>query len=97
MDVHIHDCYEIYYAISGGKQFLIDGNCYEINDGDIFFINQFESHYLAQIDKEVHERIVIAIHPDYLEQLSSASKNPDQYLQMKVLAKIYWIRPSFQS
>ena len=24
MDMHIHDCYEIYYSISGGKQFLID-------------------------------------------------------------------------
>lgn len=77
MDVHIHDCYEIYYAISGGKQFLIDGNCYEINDGDIFFINQFESHYLAQVDKEVHERIIIAIHPDYLKRLSSASTDLD--------------------
>ena len=24
MDMHIHDCYEIYYSICGGKQFLID-------------------------------------------------------------------------
>lgn len=22
MDMHIHDCYELYYSISGGKQFL---------------------------------------------------------------------------
>ncbi len=27
MDMHIHDCYEIYYSICGGKQFLID-NCF---------------------------------------------------------------------
>lgn len=71
MDVHIHNCCEIYYAISGGKQFLIDGKCYDINDGDIFFINQFESHYLSQVDREIHERIVLAVHPDYLKQLSS--------------------------
>lgn len=77
MDLHIHDCNEIYFAISGGKQFLIDGNCYEINDGDIFFINQFESHYLTQVDKEVHERIVIAIHPEYLKHLSSAHTDLD--------------------
>ena len=24
MDMHIHDCYELYYSISGGKQFLIE-------------------------------------------------------------------------
>lgn len=24
MEMHIHDCCELYYSISGGKQFLID-------------------------------------------------------------------------
>ncbi len=23
MDMHIHDCYELYYSISGGRQFLM--------------------------------------------------------------------------
>ena len=49
MDIHIHDCYEIYYSISGGKQFLIDNRFYNFNPGDIFFINQYESHYISQI------------------------------------------------
>ena len=71
MDIHIHDCYEIYYSISGGKQFLIDNRFYDIIPGDIFLINQYESHYLTQIDKEVHERIVLSIFPDYLLNLSS--------------------------
>lgn len=52
MDMHIHDCYEIYYSISGGKQFLIDNYFYDISNGDIFLINQFESHYLTQIDQQ---------------------------------------------
>lgn len=30
LDMHIHDCYEIYYSISGGKQFLIDNRFYTI-------------------------------------------------------------------
>ena len=29
MDMHIHDCYEIYYSICGGKQFLIDNSVHE--------------------------------------------------------------------
>ncbi len=72
MNIHIHDCYEIYYSISGGKQFLIDNRFYDFQPGDIFFINQYESHYLSQIDSEQHERIILSIHPEYLKQCSSS-------------------------
>jgi AraC-like DNA-binding protein/mannose-6-phosphate isomerase-like protein (cupin superfamily) len=71
MAIHIHDCYEIYYSISGGKQFLIDNELYEINCGDLFVINQFESHYVTQINKTIHERIVISIHPNFLKSIST--------------------------
>jgi AraC-like DNA-binding protein len=71
MDIHIHDCYEIYYSISGGKQFLIDNRFYDINPGDLFVINQFESHYLTQINNMVHERIIISIYPDFLKEIST--------------------------
>lgn len=71
LDMHIHDCYEIYYSISGGKQFLIDNKFYIIQPGDVFLINKYESHYLSQIDQMILERIVISIHPDYLKQLST--------------------------
>ena len=71
MDMHIHNCYEIYYSISGGKQFLIDNCLYDIHPGDIFLINQFEGHHLTQIDQETHERIILSIDPDYLTQLST--------------------------
>lgn len=71
MKMHIHDCYEIYYSISGGKQFLIANKHYSINPGDLFVINQYESHYLTQIDQEIHERIIISIHPDFIKETSS--------------------------
>lgn len=72
MSIHIHDCYEVYFSISGGKQFLIDNRVYEFQPGDIFFINQFESHYLSRIDQMTHERVVLSIHPEYLKHLSTA-------------------------
>ncbi|MBQ6695311.1 MAG: helix-turn-helix domain-containing protein [Lachnospiraceae bacterium] len=77
MDMHIHDCYELYYSISGGKQFLIDNKFYSIAPGDVFLINQYESHKLTQIDSMVHERIVLSIHPDFLKELSTSSTNLD--------------------
>lgn len=75
MDMHIHDCYEIYYSISGGKQFLIDNRFYDIEAGDIFFINQYESHHLTQVDKCVHERIVLSVYPEFLSSISSEQTN----------------------
>ncbi|MCM1155490.1 MAG: AraC family transcriptional regulator [Roseburia sp.] len=77
MDMHIHDCYEIYYSVSGGKQFLIDNKLYAIEPGDLFIINQYESHKITQVDKAAHERIVISIHPEYPKRLSSAETDLD--------------------
>lgn len=71
MDIHIHDCHEIYYSISGGKQFLIDNCLYNFVPGDIFFINSFESHHLLQLDEYEHERIIIHVHPEYLKKFST--------------------------
>lgn len=71
MNIHVHDCYEIYYSIAGGKQFLIDGHLYEIEPGDIFFINQFECHGISEADEKTHERIVLFVHPECLEKMST--------------------------
>ena len=77
MNMHIHDCYELFYCISGGKQFLIDNKFYEIKSGDLFVINQYESHYLTRIDQVILERIVIPIHSEYLKSLSTEETNLD--------------------
>ena len=73
MDMHIHDCYEIYYSISGGRQFLIDNKFYHVAPGDLFIINQFESHMLISVDGESHERIVVNLHPNFVKALSTDS------------------------
>lgn len=77
MNIHIHDCYEIYYSISGGRQFLIDNRFYDFAPGDIFFINQYESHYLSQIDSVTHERIILTVYPDYLKACSTGQTDLD--------------------
>lgn len=78
MQMHIHDCYEIYFSISGGKQFLIDNQFYDIHPGDIFIVNQYESHYLTQIDQMVHERIVLFADPEFIKSLSTPTTDLNQ-------------------
>lgn len=88
MDMHIHDCYELYYSISGGKQFLIDNRFYQIAPGDLFIINQYESHKLTQVDNQLHERIVLSIHPEYTKRISTPETNLDACFSLR--------DPSFQ-
>ena len=83
MEMHIHDCYEVYYSISGGKQFLIDNKVYDIAPGDLFLINQYDSHYLTQIEKEKHERIVIMVAPDFMKEISSDETDLDACFQKR--------------
>ncbi len=76
-EMHIHDCYEVYYSISGGRQFLIDKKVYSVAPGDLFIINQFESHKLSAVDNETHERIVLNFHPGFVKALSSPETDLD--------------------
>lgn len=94
MAMHIHDSYEIYFSISGGKQFLIDNRFYDIRPGDIFFINQFESHYLTQIDQTIHERILLSIYPDFLKGLSTADTDLDACFHTRSIPSPHRLRLS---
>lgn len=85
MDMHIHDCYEMYYSVSGGKQFLINNRLYNIFPGDIFFINQYESHHLTKIDSQIHERIVFSIYPEFLRSMSTKDTDLDICFQDRSL------------
>ena len=88
LEMHIHPCYELYYSISGGKQFLIDNKLYAIAPGDLFFINQYESHRLTDVQTDTHERIIVYFHPDFTKKCSSGltdldrcfAEHPDTFL-----------------
>ena len=73
--MHVHPCHELYFSIAGGRQYLIETQSYAISPGDVFFVNQYESHCLTQVEETSHDRIVINIDPAYLEQLSSGETN----------------------
>ncbi len=71
MSMHNHDCLELYYSVCGGKQFFVNDRLYDVADGDLFIINQFETHKPVLAEAAHHERIVLSIHPDYPATLST--------------------------
>ena len=70
--IHLHECCEILFCLSGGKTFFIDERIYEVQNGDVFVLNQFEAHKITSDPDCVFERYVMQIHPAFLYDSSSS-------------------------
>ncbi len=74
-NVHVHECCELFLCLEGGNSFLIDDKLYEISDGDLFVINQFEAHKVAPDKSDKFKRYIMHIHPAFLYDLSGSDAN----------------------
>lgn len=72
LNIHIHDCCEVLLCVEGGKNFLINDKVYDVNDGDLFIINQFEAHKITFEPGKKFCRYVMQVHPEFLYGQSSA-------------------------
>lgn len=70
-NIHIHECCEVFFCLSGGKSFLIGGQIYDVGDNDIFVINQYEAHKITYAEDKSFRRYVFQISPDFLRDVSS--------------------------
>lgn len=70
-EIYVGNCSEIYYSISGGKTFYINERQYDIIPGNVFITNDQESRLVSQHGGDVHERLILLIHPDYFSEIST--------------------------
>ena len=70
-DIHIHDCCEVFFCISGGKNFLIGDRLYDVSDNDIFVINQYEAHKITYDHDKKFLRYVFQISPEFVHDCST--------------------------
>lgn len=67
--MHAHEWLEVLYFISGSGTYLVEGNQYPLEPGDIFILRPAEMHKL-DIDPDIpYERIVIHFSPELLRSL----------------------------
>lgn len=73
--IHTHECCEIFFCLKGGNNFLIDGRVYDVENGDLFFMNQFEPHKITFLQDKPVERYVLQIYPDFMLHFSTEETN----------------------
>ena len=64
--VHAHDRMEILYFISGKGSYLVEGNQYPLNPGDVLLLRVAETHKLMIQSGQPYERIAIHFAPELL-------------------------------
>lgn len=75
MDMHIHNCCEVFLNISGGNTFLINERLYVMQPGSMMLINQFQTHKVATAEGELFERYAFKLYPAWLAEHSTAETN----------------------
>lgn len=70
-DSHFHSTYEIYYLMSGQRNFFIRDRTITMNEGDVVIIAPNIVHRTTNAAQPKHERLIINIHEQYFSPDSS--------------------------
>lgn len=97
VNLHHHDFYEVYFFLSGKVDYIIDGRTYHLKENDILIINSKEIHRPIIDPKEVYERIVIFIRPEFIMTRSREVNNLSMcFLQINANKHINLLKASDQ-
>jgi AraC-like DNA-binding protein/mannose-6-phosphate isomerase-like protein (cupin superfamily) len=84
---HYHDGYEIYYLLSGSRNYFIDEINYRVEKGSLVLINKGVPHMTTYGGSPMHERILINFDEDFIQGIRIQSDNED------LLAPFYQNKP----
>jgi len=85
IDTHIHNCYELYYYISGDLTYHIEGQSYKLNKNDLIITNTRELHRIVFDSKEPYEREFIWFKPEYISAFQTEEYNILSFIQKRKL------------
>lgn len=75
MAFHLQNMFEIYFFISGGVNYFIEKNVYQLKYGDLFVINSNEIHKATFQSGDAYERIVVMFEPEIVRLFNSNNFN----------------------
>ena len=75
VDFHYHEFCKLLLLISGRGGYVVDGQRYLLQPGDVVLIGSRSAHRPELEEDSAYERIIIYISPDFLQQSSTADCN----------------------
>lgn len=63
---HFHGSYEIYCLLAGRRHYFIKNRSYDVQEGDLIFIDRLDAHQTSDFGDPGHERIVINFRDAFL-------------------------------
>ena len=66
VDTHMHNCYELYYYISGDLTYYIEGHAYNLEKNDLIITNMRELHRIIFNSTNGYERKFIQFKAQYI-------------------------------
>lgn len=82
---HIHDCYELFYFISGNLTYYIEGQAYKLYPNDMILTNSKELHRIVFNSKSSYERMYIHFKPEYISSFQTDEYNMLYYIENRKL------------
>ncbi len=71
LDIHVHDCCEVFLSLSSGNTFLINDKVYDINENELFILNQFDAHKVTALKSGKFARFSLHVHPEFIHANST--------------------------
>lgn len=72
---HIHDCYELFFFISGDLTYYIEGQAYKLSPYDLIITNSRELHRIVFDSDALYERKYIHFKPEYISSFQTEDYN----------------------
>jgi YesN/AraC family two-component response regulator len=85
ISTHIHDCYEIFFFLSGDVTYFIEGQSYRLQEKDLIITNSRELHRIFLNSEEAFERKFIHFKPEYISSLQINGYNLLQFIEKRKL------------
>jgi AraC-like DNA-binding protein len=76
VDIHIHDTYEIYQALSQNIRYFVEGEAYDLNEGDVMITSSREIHRPITVDEKPYARRFIQFDPAMIHTFPDIDYNP---------------------
>jgi len=72
---HFHSTYEIYYLMSGKREFFIKDRTLVINEGDVVIISPNILHRTTNTEMPKHERLIVNMHESHMMSADGSYKD----------------------